>query len=206
MSISTYSELQTACANWLSRVDLTARIPEFIALAEAKIQRTLRVRQMETRVSATATEWMSLPTDYIELRNIKITSTRPYVALTLIDPGQADADYTGATGLPLFYTLQGNQVRLIPAPDATTYTVEMIYFKKIPALSVTNTTNWLLTAAPDAYLYGTVTEALVMVQDDGRAAAASSAFARVIEDLHSEERRSRWSGSVMRMRVDRGAP
>lgn len=201
MAISTYAELQTACGNWLSRVDLTARIPEFISLAEAKFQRTLRLRQMETRVSATATEWMSLPTDYIELRNIKITSTAPYVALKLIDPGQADSAYTVTTGKPLFYTLQGNQIRLIPAPD-TTYTVEMIYFKKIPVLSDTNTSNWLLAAAPDAYLYGTVTEALVMVQDDGRAAGASSAMARVIEDLYREERQQRWSGSVMRMRAD----
>ena len=205
MAISTYAELQTACANWLSRVDLTSRIPEFIALAEAKIQRALRVRQMEERATATATEWMSLPTDYIEMRNVKLTGS-PNVALTLISPGQADELYTGSSGKPMFYTLQGNQVRLVPAPDAATYTVEMIYFKKIPALSDTNTTNWLLTDAPDAYLYGTVTEALVMVQDDSRAAGASAAFARVIEDLHSEERRQRWSGSVMRMRPDGSAP
>lgn len=200
MAISTYSELQTACANWLSRVDLTSRIPEFIALAEAKIQRTLRVRQMEERSTATATEWMSLPTDYLEMRNVKLTGT-PNVELTLISPGQADGLYTSASDKPMFYVLQANQLRLVPAPDAATYTVEMIYFKKIPALSDTNTTNWLLTDAPDAYLYGTVTEALVMVQDDGRAAGASAAFARVIEDLHREERQQRWSGSVMRMRA-----
>jgi hypothetical protein len=205
MAISTYAELQTACANWLSRVDLTSRMPEFIALAEAKIQRTLRVRQMEERVTATATEWMSLPTDYIEMRNIKITGT-PNVALTLISPGHADENYTGATGKPKFYVLEGNQIRLVPAPDAATYTVEMIYFKKIPVLSDTNTSNWLLADAPDAYLYGTIMEALVMVQDDSRAGGAASAFARTLEGLHTEERRQRWSGSNMRMRPDGSNP
>ena len=35
MSISTYSELKTAVANFLARTDLTDQIPDFIQLAEA---------------------------------------------------------------------------------------------------------------------------------------------------------------------------
>ncbi len=52
MSISTYAELQTAVGNWLNRADLTARIPEFIELFEARVKRDLRVRQMEKRATA----------------------------------------------------------------------------------------------------------------------------------------------------------
>ena len=48
MAISTYGELQTSVANWLDRDDLTARIPEFIALCESMVIRPLRVRGMET--------------------------------------------------------------------------------------------------------------------------------------------------------------
>ena len=47
MAIGTYAELQTAVANWLDRDDLTDRIPEFIALAEAKMNRNLRISLME---------------------------------------------------------------------------------------------------------------------------------------------------------------
>ena len=47
MAIGTYAELQTAVANWLDRDDLTARIPEFIALAEAKMNSNLRISLME---------------------------------------------------------------------------------------------------------------------------------------------------------------
>ena len=53
MAINTYSTLQTAVANWLDRNDLTDRIPEFISLAEATFNRTLRLRAMETTVSDT---------------------------------------------------------------------------------------------------------------------------------------------------------
>ena len=48
MAISTFAELKTAAANWLDRSDLTDRIPEFIALAEARFNRVLRIRDMET--------------------------------------------------------------------------------------------------------------------------------------------------------------
>ena len=48
MAIGTFAELKTAIANWLDRDDLTARVPEFIALSEARINRALDVRQMET--------------------------------------------------------------------------------------------------------------------------------------------------------------
>ena len=46
MAIGTYSELQTAVANWLDRDDLTDRIQEFIALAEARMNRILRLAIM----------------------------------------------------------------------------------------------------------------------------------------------------------------
>jgi len=55
MAITTYAELQAAAATWLVRGDLTARIPEFIALAEARLNRVLRTRLAETEVAVTTT-------------------------------------------------------------------------------------------------------------------------------------------------------
>ena len=52
MAIGTYAELQTAVANWLGRDDLTARIPEFIDLAEARLSRELETREQEKRATA----------------------------------------------------------------------------------------------------------------------------------------------------------
>src|SRR4051812_14862616 len=54
MAITTYAELQAAAANWLVRGDLTARIPEFIALAEARLNRVLRARLAESEAALTA--------------------------------------------------------------------------------------------------------------------------------------------------------
>jgi len=78
MAINSYSSLQTAVANWLDRSDLTARIPEFISLAEARINRALRVRIMESvkMISLVGgTKRYPLPSDYLQLRTIKYTKT-----------------------------------------------------------------------------------------------------------------------------------
>ena len=48
MAITTYAELQAAAANWLVRGDLTQRIPEFIDLAESRLELVLRARLAET--------------------------------------------------------------------------------------------------------------------------------------------------------------
>jgi len=37
MAISTYSELQTAVKNWSKRADLDSMIPDFIRLAELRV-------------------------------------------------------------------------------------------------------------------------------------------------------------------------
>ena len=48
MAISTYTELQTAVADWLHRTDMTSVIQDCVALAEERFNRRLRTRQQET--------------------------------------------------------------------------------------------------------------------------------------------------------------
>ena len=55
MAVTTYAELQTALDNWLARTDLQSRHPEFIALAEARMNRELETRGQAKRVTTTTT-------------------------------------------------------------------------------------------------------------------------------------------------------
>ena len=197
MALATYTDLQAAVASWLARSDLTSVIPDFITLAEAKLNRLLRCRQMEQRSTATATEYMELPTGFLELRNIQLNTT-PKTALELVSPDEIDRDYSTATGKPLVYCLLANQIQLGPAPDST-YTVEIDYFEVIPPLA-SNSTNWLLTAAPDIYLYGSLLEAAAYLQDDPRVPGWNAAYTQVLQQLQSADRRARWSGSRLAVR------
>ena len=49
-------------------------------------------------------------------------------------------------------------------------TVELVYFARIPALTAAQPVNWLITKAPDVYLYGVLLEAMLFQKDEASAA------------------------------------
>jgi hypothetical protein len=197
MALNTYTALCASVESWLARADLTAQVPDFITLAEAKLNRTLRTRQMEQRSTATATEYMALPTNFLEMRNIKIAGT-PVYTLEQRSPFEMDMLDDGGSGQPSRYAIIANQLRLWRAPD-TTYTLEIDYWESIPPLA-SNATNWLLDSAPDIYLYGALLEAAAFMQDDARIPLWMDAYTRTINQLQTADRRARWSGSPMAVR------
>ena len=130
MAISNYTELQTAVANWLDRDDLSARIPEFIGLCEARFNRSLRIRAMETldtSVSTVAdTKTIALPTGYVQMRDIHITGD-PLVQLQYVTPEIMNRIHAGSvSGRPEVYTIIGENIVLGPTPDAV-YSTSMLY-------------------------------------------------------------------------------
>jgi hypothetical protein len=197
MALSTYTELKAAVASWLARSDLTSQIPDFITLAESKLNRTLRTRQMEQRSTATAAEYMELPTGFLELRNIQINGSSKYT-LEQRAPFEMDALDDGASGQPSRYCLLANQIQLAPVPDGT-YTLEIDYWEVIPPLA-SNASNWLLAAAPDLYLYGALLEGSIYMLDDPRIPLWQAGYAQVLQQMQSADRRARWSGSPLAVR------
>lgn len=204
MAISTYNELKTAVANWINRSDLTDRIPEFIALAEANIARDVRARFMEKRVTATVeSQYEELPSDLIELRNIQINSD-PIQRLEYMLPEAIDAHVTG-TGKPKYYTVLGTELQLAPTPDAE-YTVEIAYYARPTAFSADADTNDLLTNYPGLYLYGALLAAEPFLHNDERLATWSALYQREVESINRTDRRARFSGSQLFVRSDSETP
>ena len=201
MAISTYSELQTAVANWLDRDDLTLRIPEFIALAEAKFNRVLRLRSMEAKYTANTVAGqrnLALPTGYIQMRNFQVNGN-PLTTLSYVTPEIYDRLWGGSTsGIPKFYTILANEVSFGPIP-ATVMEVEMLFYKKFDNLSITATTNSLITDAPDVYLYGAMMEAEPFIMNDERVTLWGSALSNAIQELQEQDNKDRHSGSALRI-------
>ena len=169
MALTTYSELKTAIASLLDRGDLTAAIPDFIALAEDDFNRELRVRQMLQRAQATfENQYTTIPGDYLELRDLIVITPTPVRSLEFL-PMQAldDLKVSGVSGAPRYFTIVGNAVEVFPTPGSNAV-IEMTYFKKIPALSDATTTNWLLTGYPGIYLYAAALHSAPYLQDDER--------------------------------------
>ena len=205
MAISTKAELHTAVANWLNRSDLTARIPEFISLAEAAFNRNLRTREMLVRSTASVTgQYVSIPTDFLEMMNIELTSTSPPKRLIYITSDRSD-DYreqqNNKTGIPDYYTIEGDSIQLLPTPDAT-YTLQLNYYQDIPALSALadSGNNWLLLAHPDIYLYSTLMQASPYIMDPQSAQIWDGLLARSMQELQASDEKSRYAGGTLNMR------
>ena len=206
MALGTFTELKDAIADWLDRSDLTDRIPDFITLAEARLNRDLRIRPMEVRSSMETTagqRYFNLPGGYLQMRNMQINSN-PITPLEYITPEMLDRLYgSDTTGKPKAYTLIGDEIQLAPIPDST-YTLEMAFYEKFTALgdgtSGTVTSNWLTTNAPDVLLYGALLEAEPFIKNDERIALWLNAFNSAIRKVQDADAKDRHSGSAMRVR------
>ena len=201
MAISTYSELNTAVANWLDRDDLTDRIPEFIALCEARCNRLLRIRAMEEKQTASTVAGqrnLALPTGFIQMRNLQINAS-PIVPMQYVTPEIYDRLYGSAsTGTPQMYTIIADEIQLGPTP-ASVQTIEMLFYKKFDALTALATTNWMITNAPDVYLYGCLLEAEPFIMNDPRVQLWATAFKQAITDMQEQDNKDRHSGSALRV-------
>ena len=201
MAISTYSELQTAVANWLDRDDLSARIPEFISLAEARFNRLLRLRSMESKQTASTVGGQrnyNLPASYIQMRNFQL-NTSPLTTLSYVTPEIYDRVWGGSTGgIPKFYTIVADEISLGPIPGSV-LTMEMLFYRRFDNLSGSTTTNWLLTYAPDIYLYASMLEAEPFIMNDERVPLWATALDKAISDMQEQDNKDRHSGSALRV-------
>ena len=202
MAISTYSELQTAVANWLERDEQTARIPEFITLCEARFNRSLRIRAMETldisvdTVAGTST--VALPTGYVQMRDISLI-TSPITQLQYVTPEIMNRLNAGSrSGKPETYTIIANNILFGPTPDAV-YDISMLYYKTFDALTDVAPTNWVITNAPDVYLYGALLEAEPFLMNDQRVQLWATALTQSINTLQEQDNKDRHSGSALRV-------
>jgi len=200
MSIRTYAELQTAAGNWLNRSDLTSRLPEFVALAESRFNRILNTPEMEAVATLSTTgESVALPADFWEARGAYLDSD-PRVVIEEVSLAYLRDRYSAqTTGQPQVYAVSGANLVLGPAPD-TTYSLKLTYKQTIPALSDSNTTNWLLTRHPDIYLYGTLLQAEAYGWNDERLGLWKAALDEAIAELQKAGQRKRYGAAPIRLR------
>lgn len=208
--ITTYDTLQDSIGTQLQRSEFSsagaraADTETCIALAEGELNDLFETREMETRSTASiSTQFVVLPDNWGGIRTIKL-NTDPVTVLQYLAPDVFDSFYAGSDlGKPLAYTIIGGQFKFGPIPDST-YTAEVLHFLKVPALSDSATSNWLLTARPDIYLNA----ALKYLQgyylfDTDRALLHHNAMMLGIDQMDKADRRRKY-GAAPQMRSDVG--
>ncbi len=204
MALSTFAELKTSVANYLERDDLTANIPDFITLTENRLNRDLRARVNLVRAETSTTsgvDFYDLPTDLIELRNVTRDTGTSVYALEYLSPELGSREFGRiTTGTPRAYTNLGLNIKIYPTPDAV-YTIGINYYQKLSTLSDTTTTNNVLTAFPDLYLFGSCREGAVFLNDTEQLARFETLYSTAMNEVKAAEDAARYSGTVMTMQV-----
>lgn len=201
----TYSGLVSSIAGWLHRADLAANIPDFIALGEARIARDLRLRQQLATAALTCTPGQReivLPTDYLESENLSVMVAGVVRSPTYVTAEVADVRFPlgAGTGAPASFTVLGNNLLMLPAPDAA-YAVTLDYYARLAPLGAGNPTNFLLQAAPGVYLWSALAEAAPFLAADERVAIWEGKYRADAEALQAADDAAVRSGASMRVRA-----
>ena len=201
MALDTFANLKTSIANYLNRDDLTSYIPDFISLAEARNGRDLRLRIMENVATATATggtNYISLPTNFLEFRYVALNTT-PKIVLRYMSPFELTRNYGGTTsGEPVYMTLIGERLYFGPTPDSN-YSIEWAYYSKPTALSDSNTSNAILTNHPDLYLYASLLESAPFLMQDERLGTWAELYREAVKVANASDEVGRHSSGPLQM-------
>ena len=195
-TITNYATLQSTIADYLNRADLTSQIQTFIQFVEADLNTRLRNREMIVNATATSDgQFVALPPDWLEAINMMIVGGQS--PLRYITPDEADTLIKAQTYTRTrFYSMTTGVIELVP-PAVDDITIDMVYYGKIPALSNANTTNWLLTKAPDVYLYGALSHAAPFLMDDARMGTFGQIYLARVQSLQDESQKALHSGSPL---------
>jgi hypothetical protein len=188
MALTTYDDLKTAVADWLERSDLAGRAADFVTLAEARMNRELRLAVMESEVSlaaAAGARTLSLPEDCREAlglwREDGAVRTpmryRPAGLLAQIE----------AAGRPDYWTLQGGVIALDrPCAAETGFILRQLGRL---ALSAASPTNAVLVEHPDLYLFAALAEACPYLRDGEMAGHFNARFEMALAQARAADAR-----------------
>lgn len=205
MAISTYTELKSAIGDFLNRQDLDSVIPTFIALAEADINRSVRHWRMEERSSGQQSggdQYMQIPADWVETIRMHVVGngTSPINLASIATIADKRARKEDEAGVPTLYAHVRGEFELYPTPVEDT-DIELVYYKKLDALGDSQASNWLLSEAPDVYLYGSLVHSAPYLADDARLAVWAQMYSAAVQNLIDSGEKAQFSGSGLKLKL-----
>jgi hypothetical protein len=216
MAFVTYADLVATIEAYLNRGDLTDRIPDFIRLAEARMQRELTPFSTRSEfnflLSATTGRTSAIPSlaGVVELPFVgyRVTdanltfnpaSPLPQVNETVLLTYHRDFPSVGA---PEMYAILGQFIAVYPFPNVpkdslgvdSTYTIVTVMVGPTASVAVPITTanaalNPIYAETPDLYLYGALCESAPYLLHDERLPMWESRFRQIVKDVNRQHER-----------------
>jgi hypothetical protein len=196
-AITDYDTLKSALTSYIDRgTDLDGFRDDWIDFAEAYFNRNLRTVDMEEEVSLTTDSSgnATLPTDFLGVVSARRIGSPNIELRALSVSGENRLSPFDTAGQARFYSVSGTTFRVTPIEQGTGL-VTLTYYEKIVPLDGTNTTNWLLTLAPDLYFYRALAEGFVFMRDFEKAAAYKSHADEMMTELKMSDEQARYANA-----------
>ena len=218
--ITDYASLKQAIADWLARADLTTQIPTFIQLAEARMNKDLRVLDMQAELvtALSSDKALTMPGDVLEIQSVRLQALGRYFEVPPLPPTRLqDRDMESAVPAgyvrvgSLLYMI-GGQTPVVPPPGELKVEIEysILYFSKLSALGTVTitppklgepetitevTSNWLLQEEPGLHLYAALIEASPYLQDDARTLVWAEQYKSILMAMRIADDNARYGNA-----------
>ena len=185
MAINTYETLRDSIARWIHRADAVSQIPDFISLAEARITADLTTArplwQRSRATLASGARTVGTPNDMMSFVGCALVTGDGLEELTVVALPLVQWT-SNATGRPSACAVSGETLHVYPAADQT-YTLELVYHRRLPALSSSVASNWVLEQAPHLYLYGALIESVGFTGESAKLQQWSAMYENALSRL-----------------------
>lgn len=193
MPLNTYGELKSAIADFMNRSDMTTlQVETFVSLAETDIRNDVRVREMETTTAVTVTgSTFAAPALMLEARELQVEGWNyefvPKDVFSAVQRNGASSHVFTQVGTNFLINRSG------------TAAVALTYLSAPESLSGSTATNYILTYAPDVYLYGACSHAASYYGDDAALQKYKALYMGAKDRLNARESRAKVSGSMLQI-------
>lgn len=188
MALSNYAELKAAIADFMNRSEMTTAQQEtFIQLAEADVRNDVRVRAMESQTAVSLTsQTFAAPTLMLEARELTVDG----IGFEYVTPEVYTVKRLYSPGSRVFTSVGTNFI-----VNADTGTARLTYWEAPATLTGTGT-NYILTYAPDVYLYGACAHASQYFQDAANLERFKALYLGAVKRLNEREQKARFTGRL----------
>jgi hypothetical protein len=213
-----YTEIVEAALSFADRTDTetVAKIPVFVKMVESKINRVLRIQEVEVGGTIELLDGGNitgnqLPPDFSEMRGAMVydLGAAAYFPMQYVTP-KVFSDLLKNPNLPVgrqyasqaVYTISSN-VLSTSAAFFTGLTAFIQYYKRVVPLTEAEPDNEISALYPDAYIAGIVFEISSFVKNPDAAAAWNGRFDSILNELTAQNWLKKWPASSLVTIIER---
>jgi len=192
--MSTFSQLQTDIKNYMEDdgTEFSTSLTQFISNTELKLSRDLSTPEFKRKVTSafsSSDPFLTMPTDLVTIEHLQVVNSNVRTILQL-KSDELILEYwpnRTSTGVPKYYSYFDTSTIYVAPTPSSNLSLEISYKRRLPALSDSNTSNFLTTDAYDALLYGCLIEASLFNRNDKLVQYYTQLYQKAVADVNKEQ-------------------